>query len=76
MYVHGEPWWNDINSRKLMILPSELSGNSTSSHLVVKQEDSKGNYEFSPIISSAYRISLVRRMLDNIFNEADSNDML
>jgi hypothetical protein len=35
--VHGQPWWNDIDRRKL-ICPLELFGNSTS-HLVAKQEE-------------------------------------
>jgi hypothetical protein len=33
-----EPWWNDIDRRKLLILPPELSENSTSSHVVAKLE--------------------------------------
>jgi hypothetical protein len=43
---HGEPWWNDIDSGKLLICPPELSGNSTNSHLVANQEDiGEGNVE-------------------------------
>jgi hypothetical protein len=39
IYEHGEPWWNDIDRKKLLIRPSELSGNSASSHLVANQEE-------------------------------------
>jgi hypothetical protein len=47
IYEHGEPWWNDNDRGKLLICPPELSGNPTSSHLVViQQELGKGN-EFS-----------------------------
>jgi hypothetical protein len=47
IYGHGEPWWNDIYRGKHVICPPELSGNSTSSHLVVKQQEhGKGNAEF------------------------------
>jgi hypothetical protein len=46
-YEHGELWWNDIRRGKLLIRPPELSGNSTSSHLVVNEEElGEGNYEF------------------------------
>jgi hypothetical protein len=27
IYGHGKAWWNDIDRRKLLILPPELSGN-------------------------------------------------
>jgi hypothetical protein len=44
--MYGEPWWYDIERRKL-IRPPELSDNSTNSHLVAKQEEhGKGNVEF------------------------------
>jgi hypothetical protein len=33
IYEHEEKWWN-VNTVKLLILPQELSGNPTSSHLV------------------------------------------
>jgi hypothetical protein len=39
VYKYGEPWWNDINREKLLILPPDLSDNPTSSHLVAKQGD-------------------------------------
>jgi hypothetical protein len=39
MDEHVEPWWNDIDRKKVLIRPSELSGNPTSSHLVAKQEE-------------------------------------
>jgi hypothetical protein len=39
IYEHEEPWWIDIDRGKLLIRPPELSGNSTSSNLVVKQEE-------------------------------------
>jgi hypothetical protein len=29
IYEHGEPWWNDMGRRKLLIRPPELSGNTT-----------------------------------------------
>jgi hypothetical protein len=46
-YEHGESWWNDIDQVKLLIHPSELSGNPTSSHLIAKQEDiGEENYDF------------------------------
>jgi hypothetical protein len=38
-YEHGEPWWNDTDGRKVLIRPPELSGNPTSSHLVVNQKE-------------------------------------
>jgi hypothetical protein len=39
IYEHEEPWWNDINRRKLLLCPPELSGNTTNSYLVAKQEE-------------------------------------
>jgi hypothetical protein len=39
MYEHGEPWWNDIDRERRLILPPELSGNPASSHLEAKQEE-------------------------------------
>jgi hypothetical protein len=30
IYEHGERWWNDIDRDKLLIRPSEFSGNYTS----------------------------------------------
>jgi hypothetical protein len=39
IYEHGEPWWNDIDRGKHLILPPELSGNPTTSHLVTNQEE-------------------------------------
>jgi hypothetical protein len=39
IHEHGEPWWNDIERGKLVIRPSELRVNHTSSHLVVNQEE-------------------------------------
>jgi hypothetical protein len=46
IYEHGEPRWNDIDRRKLILQP-QLSGNSTSSHLVEKQEEhGEGTVEF------------------------------
>jgi hypothetical protein len=38
IYEHGEPRWNDIDRRKLLIRPPELSGNSANSHPIAKQE--------------------------------------
>jgi hypothetical protein len=38
IYEHGEPWWNnDVNRRKLLIHPPELSAESS----VSKQEESE-----------------------------------
>jgi hypothetical protein len=34
-----EPWWYDTNRGKLLICPSELPCNPTSSHLVAKQQE-------------------------------------
>jgi hypothetical protein len=30
IYEHGELWWNDVDGGKLLIRPSQLSGNLTS----------------------------------------------
>jgi hypothetical protein len=46
IYEHGEPWWNDVSKGKLLIHPPELSGNPTSSHLVVNQEELGEGDEF------------------------------
>jgi hypothetical protein len=47
IYEHGEPWWNAIDRRKLLICPPELSGNPTSSHILANQEElGEGNDEF------------------------------
>jgi hypothetical protein len=47
IYEHVETWWNDMG-RILLIRPPELSGNSTSSHLIAKQEElEKEGNEFS-----------------------------
>jgi hypothetical protein len=46
-YEHGEPWWNDMDRRKLLIRPPDLSGNPTISHLLANQEElGEGNDEF------------------------------
>jgi hypothetical protein len=37
-HEHGQPSWKDIDRRKLLIRPPELSGNPIGSHLVGKQE--------------------------------------
>jgi hypothetical protein len=47
IYEHGEPWWNDIDRRKFLIFPPQLSGNPTISHLVANQEELEGYDEFS-----------------------------
>jgi hypothetical protein len=39
IYEHGEIWATDIDRGKLLIHPSELSGNPTSSHLVEKEKE-------------------------------------
>jgi hypothetical protein len=39
IYEHEKPWWIDIDRGKLLIRPPVLSGDSTSSNLVVKQEE-------------------------------------
>jgi hypothetical protein len=47
IYEYGEPWCNEIYRIKLLIGPSQLPGNSTSSYLVAKQEEhGEGNAEF------------------------------
>jgi hypothetical protein len=47
IYEHGEPWWNDCVDRgKLLILPPELSGNPTSSHLVTSRKNGRKEWEF------------------------------
>jgi hypothetical protein len=38
IHGHRERWWNDIDRRKLLICPPELSGNPTNSHLIAKQD--------------------------------------
>jgi hypothetical protein len=38
IFEHGEQWRNDIDRAKLLTHPPKLSANSTSSHLVLKQE--------------------------------------
>jgi hypothetical protein len=43
IYEHGEPWWNDTDTWKLSICPPELSGNSTSSHLVASRRNTQRN---------------------------------
>jgi hypothetical protein len=35
----GEPWWNNIDRRKILKHPPELSGKPKSSHIVAKQEE-------------------------------------
>jgi hypothetical protein len=37
IYERGDPWWIDMDRVKLLIRPPELSGQSTSCHLVAKQ---------------------------------------
>jgi hypothetical protein len=39
IHEHGEPRWNDMNRRKPLIHPPELSGNPSSSNLVAKKEE-------------------------------------
>jgi hypothetical protein len=39
IYEHGESWCNIIDRRKLLIHPSQLSGNTISSHMVTKEEE-------------------------------------
>jgi hypothetical protein len=46
IYEHGKRWWNDIDRGKLMILPPELSGKPTSSHLVASRRKGEGNDKF------------------------------
>jgi hypothetical protein len=38
IYKHGEPWWNEIKRKKLLLSPTQLSGKTASSHLVKNQE--------------------------------------
>jgi hypothetical protein len=37
-YERGQPWWNDIDSGRLLIRPLEFPDNPTSSYPVAKQE--------------------------------------
>jgi hypothetical protein len=37
--VYEEKWWNDINGQNLLNRPPDLSSNSTSRHLVAKQDE-------------------------------------
>jgi hypothetical protein len=37
---HEEPWWNNINSEKLLICPPEFSGKPTSTVIYSKAEES------------------------------------
>jgi hypothetical protein len=37
IYEHGEPWWNATDKGKLLIHPTEVSGNLASSHLVAQK---------------------------------------
>jgi hypothetical protein len=37
IYEQVEPWWNDIDRENLVIRPSDISGNPTSSHIIAKQ---------------------------------------
>jgi hypothetical protein len=39
IYEHGKAWWNDVDRRKLLICPPELSGNQIRSHLVVSRRN-------------------------------------
>jgi hypothetical protein len=39
IHEHEEPWWNNIDRVKRLIRPPELPGNTTSRHLVSKQEE-------------------------------------
>jgi hypothetical protein len=39
IYEHGELWWDDTDSVKLMISLTELTGSSSSSHILLKPEE-------------------------------------
>jgi hypothetical protein len=39
IYGHEESWWNDIDMGLILVRPPELSGNSTSSHVVATREE-------------------------------------
>jgi hypothetical protein len=54
IYEHGEPWWNDVSKGKLLIHPPELSGNPTSSHLIVNQEELGEGDEFGLMEASSF----------------------
>jgi hypothetical protein len=49
---YEQPWWTDIDRRKLVIHPPELSGNSANSNRVAKQE------EIKEILNVAYKVCL------------------
>jgi hypothetical protein len=51
----GEPRWNDTNRENLLIRPPELSGNSTSSHIVAKQERGERNTELILVTKCLFR---------------------
>jgi hypothetical protein len=48
IYVHGETWWNEVDRGKLLICPSELSGNPTSSHLVAGRRNGQREWWIWP----------------------------
>jgi hypothetical protein len=39
IYMHGKPWWSNIDRAQLLIRPPELSGNPTSRASGSKQEE-------------------------------------
>jgi hypothetical protein len=48
IYACGEPWWNNVNRRKLLIRLQELSGNFTSSHLVASMRNGRRKLWIQP----------------------------
>jgi hypothetical protein len=48
IYEHGEPWWNDIDRRKPLIRPPELSHNLTSSHLIARRRNRRREWWIWP----------------------------
>jgi hypothetical protein len=42
IYKHWEPWWNDVDRRRLLTPPSELSD----SHLVTSKRNGRKEWEF------------------------------
>jgi hypothetical protein len=47
IYEHGKSWWNNVNRRKLLLRPPELSGNPTNRDIWQQVgETGEGKYEF------------------------------
>jgi hypothetical protein len=62
IYDHREQRWSDVDREKLLIRPTELSGNDTSSYLVA---DRKSNDEFG---IAKYLCSCIERLFNMLQN--------